>query len=112
VERQPGRISPASIERSVRVDEVRWNPKSAVGTFRGGRKAAEEFESLTWFRAEQIVEGVRNPEDERCWRVEPLGHTDARSCRALKGQGTPGEVHSPCAGRCGCRVDVKLRGER
>jgi len=50
--------------------------------------------SLPWFRAEQVVERVRNPEDGRCRRVEPSGYSGRLILSSAVGNGTAGEVHS------------------
>jgi len=63
LEREPGRVRPALIERSWRAEEVRAQPQE--------RRRDET--SPSWLQVKQDVERVRNPEDGRCRRLEPAG---------------------------------------
>jgi len=83
MKRELGRVTPVEPKGSTRC--------------RGPRESQErrrDETSLPWFRAEQVVERVRNPEDGRCWRVEPPGYTGRLILSRAVGNGTPGEVHS------------------
>jgi len=76
VARRSGLQAPCSIERSGRApgteepqERSRVAQVSRVVRRKAGCARRPVSESLAWFRAEQTVERVRNPEDGKWWRI-------------------------------------------
>jgi len=97
VARKPALQAPCRIERSGRAPRT-VEPQERCGDVsvscgeasKGVLHTRAASESPAWFRAEQTVERVRNPEDGRCRRsCKSPGQTDARFRRALKGRQNP-----------------------
>jgi len=84
VEREPGQVAPVGSKGPFEANFGRGKPHERSG---------DEI-SPAWFWAEQVVERVRNPEDERCRRLDPPGYGRLILSSAV-GDRTPGEVHSP-----------------
>lgn len=57
--------------------------------------------SLTGFQEKKAVEGVRNPKDGMCRRMEAPGHTGSWNCRTLKGTKSQERCTRDSAPRCG-----------
>jgi len=76
VAREVGLQAPCSIERSRRAPSTKEPQErcgdahvSCGGPSKGGSHTKAMSESLAWFRVEQTVERVRNPEGGKWWRI-------------------------------------------